>query len=155
MLVGDIDNDGDPDVYVINEGTHNRLYANGGSPHGWLRVTARGVISNPDVIGARLTAWVGGRSYLREVNGTAGMSYSSRVTLFGLGEAPRVDSLVVRWPSGAIETHGSVAANTPLHLVEGGALTAVVERSVGASVPLQMVLSDAYSNPFNECRSAL
>ena len=40
MLVGDIDNDGDPDVYVINEGTHNRLYANGGSPHGWLRVTA-------------------------------------------------------------------------------------------------------------------
>ena len=109
MLVGDIDNDGDPDVYVINEGTHNRLYANGGSPHGWLRVTARGVISNPDAIGARLTAWVGGRSYLREVNGTAGMSYSSRVTLFGLGEAPRVDSLVVRWPSGAIETHGSVA----------------------------------------------
>ena len=88
MLVGDIDNDGDPDVYVINEGTHNRLYANGGSPHGWLRVTARGVISNPDAIGARLTAWVGGRSYLREVNGTAGMSYSSCVTLFGGGGAP-------------------------------------------------------------------
>jgi hypothetical protein len=69
-------------------------------------------------------------------------------SLFSVGEAPRVDSLVVRWPSGAIETHGSVAANTALHLVEGGALTAVVERSVGASVPLQMVLSDAYPNRF-------
>jgi hypothetical protein len=56
---------------------------------------------------------------------------------------------VVRWPSGIIETHGSVAANTALHLVEGGPLTAVVERSAATAVAVQMVLAEAYPNPFN------
>jgi len=42
VLVGDVDNDGDPDIYVINEGTNNRLYANGGGPNGWLSVTTLG-----------------------------------------------------------------------------------------------------------------
>lgn len=116
---------------MINEGTHNRLYANGGGPHGWLSVTAIGVTSNPDAVGARLTSWVDGVPSLREVNGTSGMSYSSRVTHFGLGEARRVDFLVVRWPSGTVDRHGPLQANTALHLVEGGALTAVVEAENG------------------------
>lgn len=148
VLVGDVDNDGDPDIYVINEGTNNRLYANGGSPNGWLSVTALGVTSNPDAVGARLTAWVGGRSMLREVNGTSGMSYSSRVTHFGLGEADRVDSLVVSWPSGTIDNYGPISANTVLHLAEGGPMTTVVE-ATGGVIPTAIGLDEAYPNPFN------
>ena len=148
MLVGDVDNDGDPDIYVINEGSANRLYANGGGPNGWLTATTRGVVSNPDAVGARLTAWVGGRSFLREVNGTSGMSYSSRVTHFGLGGARGVDSLVVNWPSGTVDHHGATAANTALHLVEGGPATAVAEDADKAR-PTTFALAEAYPNPFN------
>jgi enediyne biosynthesis protein E4 len=148
VLVGDVDNDGDPDIYVVNEGSANRLYANGGSSNGWLSVSARGVISNPDAIGARLTAWVDGRSLMREVNGTSGMSYSSRVTHFGLGSARRVDSLVVHWPSGTIDHHGPAVANTALQLVEGGPATAVAENE-HASLPTTLSLAQAYPNPFN------
>ncbi|MDA0334376.1 MAG: FG-GAP-like repeat-containing protein [bacterium] len=146
VLVGDIDNDGDPDIYVINEGAANRLYANGGGPNGWLSVAVRGVTSNPDAIGARLTAWVEGRSFLREVNGTAGMSYSSRVTHFGLGSARGVDSLVVRWPGGSVDHHGPTPANTALHLIEGGPATIVAEAAV---LPTALALAEAYPNPFN------
>jgi hypothetical protein len=149
VLVGDVDNDGDPDIYVINEGTNNRLYANGGGPNGWLSVTTLGVTSNPDAVGARLTAWVGGRSLLREVNGTSGMSYSSRVTHFGLGEANGVDSLIVSWPSGTVDHHGPLAANRMLHLVEGGLATAVVEAMGSGVVSAAIDLAEAYPNPFN------
>lgn len=148
VLVGDIDNDGDSDVYLVNEGAANRLWSNGGGPNGWLAVSTAGVTSNLDAIGTRLTAWIDGRPQMREVNGTAGMSHSSRITHFGLGTAPGIDSLVVRWPNGRVERHGPAASGSFLRVVEGGALTAVTEIS-SATTPAAWQLQEAYPNPFN------
>jgi len=77
------------------------------------------------------------------------MSYSSRVTHFGLGEANGVDSLIVSWPSGTVDHHGPLAANRMLHLVEGGLATAVVEAMGSGVVPAAIDLAEAYPNPFN------
>ena len=97
VMLGDYDEDGDLDAYVVNEGARNRLYQNGGSPHNWLKVAVQGVQSNTDGIGARIGIFSEGQALIHEVNGTAGFSQSSRTAHFGLG-GTRPD----RFPGGAL-----------------------------------------------------
>ena len=146
VLLGDYDNDGDPDVYVVNEGSPNRLYRNGGSAYNWLKVKARGVQSNVDAIGARIEVYAGGRMQLREINGSSGFSQNSRTVYFGLGEETAVDSLVIRWPLGLVETFRDLEINTSLLLVEGDLPTAVAEE---APRPQEAALQQNFPNPFN------
>lgn len=145
VMLGDFDGDGDLDVWVVNEGSANFLYRNGGHQAHWLRVAVEGVESNRDGIGTRLHAFAGGRRYTGEVNGTAGMSHSSRAVHLGLGAAPRLDSLVVRWTNGQVDTYQGVEADGALRLVEGQRLTAVAQ----VLPPPVFSLSPNYPNPFN------
>ena len=101
VVLGDIDDDGDLDPYIINEGFPNRLYRNEGNSNGWLQVNLRGVSSNIDAIGARLTIHNDYKTITREINGVAGLAQSSRLVQFGLGPKSLVDSLSIVWPSGA------------------------------------------------------
>ena len=145
VMLGDFDADGDQDVYVVNEGSPNFLYRNGGHQGHWLQVEVEGVQSNRDGIGTRLSAFAGGRRYAGEVNGTSGMSHSSRTVHLGLGQAQRLDSLVVRWTNGQVDTYQGVEADGLLHLIEGRQLTAVEEVLPSAVFSL----APNYPNPFN------
>ncbi|MCC7261917.1 MAG: VCBS repeat-containing protein [Candidatus Latescibacteria bacterium] len=145
VMLGDYDADGDLDVYVVNEGSPNFLYRNGGSESHWLQVAVEGVESNRDGIGTRLFAYAGSRRYTGEVNGTAGMSHSSRAVHLGLGQTRQLDSLVVRWTNGQVDTYPGVVADGLLRLVEGQQLTAV-EETLPAPV---FSLAPNYPNPFN------
>ena len=147
VIMGDYDGDGDLDPYVVNETSANRLYQNGGADYNWLQVGVRGVASNPDGIGTRMRLFADGRVWMREVNGTAGLSQSSRMVHFGLGAAEDVDSLVVRWPSGQFERFVDLPANSRLAVVEGEAITAVAESQ--GSEPVAFALAANYPNPFN------
>jgi enediyne biosynthesis protein E4 len=145
VVMGDYDNDGDVDTYVVNEGMPNRLYRNDGRRGNWLQVGLRGVESNTDAIGARLQVFADGRRQTLEVNGTAGASHSSRLLHVGLGSAERVDSLVVRWPSGHRESYRQIEAGRRLDFVEGQATTAVAQ----GPTPRLFWLGQNWPNPFN------
>jgi len=98
LAAADYDNDGDLDLAVASIGGPLALLRNAGAPGHWLEVDVR-----PFAPGATVTAILpGGRRLVREVR--AGSSYLSsedpRVH-FGLGDASRVRTLVVRWPDGA------------------------------------------------------
>ena len=147
VMLGDYDSDGDPDVYMINEGGPNRLYQNGGNPRAWLKVDVQGTQSNVDGIGARISMTSGAQVQTREVNGSAGFSLNSRMVHFGLGSSNRIDSLVVRWPSGRVDRYLDMAANSTLLLVEGRGITAVEETD--APLPHSFGLDQNYPNPFN------
>ncbi len=147
VVVGDYDADGDLDFYVINEGSANRLYQNGSADYNWLQVGLRGVESNAEAVGARLQLFADGQEWVREVNGTTGLSQSSRMVHFGLGLAEEVDSLLVHWPNGQRERFVDVPSNSRIALVEGGVLTAVVEET--SSAPVAFALEENYPNPFN------
>jgi len=100
---GDFDRDGDLDVLVTTNGGPAHLFRNdGGSASSWIRVRLRGVKSNRDGIGARVTATVGGHGETRLVK--SGSSYCSASELpvtFGFGPGVgSVDSLAIVWPSG-------------------------------------------------------
>jgi len=85
-----------------------------------LLIRLRGRESNRDGIGAIVTATVGSRRLVREVH--AGSSYLGQNDVrihLGLGRAPAVDRLDIRWPSGRVETVKGGAAQQVVTIGEG------------------------------------
>ncbi len=121
LAAGDVDNDGDVDLFVGNVRERYRLLINeGGNRRNWLQVKLEGRWSNRDGIGARLTVAAGGRRQVRDLRSAA--SYQSANDLrahFGLGETGRVDSLRVRWPSGRVDVLRDLPANRIVVVREG------------------------------------
>jgi len=126
VVSGDVDNDGDLDLLVTNNGQGAELFLNDGGNRGnALLVKLVGTESNRDAIGARLRLTSGSRTQVREV--TSGSSYlgqnDTRVHV-GLGAARVVDSLEIRWPSGRTEAVQNVAANHLIVVREGEGIVA-------------------------------
>jgi hypothetical protein len=124
IVSGDIDNDGDVDLLVTNNGQAANLLRNeGGNRGNAVLVRLIGRESNRDGIGARIRATVAGRSQIREIK--AGSSYlgqNDRRAHFGVGAAREIERLEVRWPSGHRDVLEHVAANAILTITEGGDL---------------------------------
>jgi len=119
VAFGDIDNDGDLDLYVVNDGV-NRLYKNEiKNLNKYLIIKTAGTTSNRDGIGARVRIVTGSLSQIREVNGGSGyLSQNSLPVQFGLGQATKVDSIIIRWPSGTKQILTNVATNQFLPVTE-------------------------------------
>ncbi len=115
----DIDNDGDLDLYVVNWGAQNKLYANDQNDAGWLKVDLVGTVSNRDAFGARVQLFKGGRQVaMRESRSATGFCAQQPKTLhFGLPEGG-VYELVVRFPSGKTVTLSDVRPGRTLRIEE-------------------------------------
>jgi enediyne biosynthesis protein E4 len=125
LIGGDIDNDGDIDLVVTNNGGAAEVLRNtGGNARNAIEIRVAGTRNNRDGLGARLTITAGGRTQVREIK--SGSSYLGQNDLrahVGLGEAARVDRIDVRWPSGQTESIRDVAANQIVTVTEGKGLT--------------------------------
>jgi enediyne biosynthesis protein E4 len=116
LAVGDLDGDGRLDV-VINDldGApqilHNEMTATGN----WLIVRLKGKDMNTGAIGAIgavVTARAAGITRRRLVqSGSSYISQEDKRLHFGLGKAPQVDSLEVKWPDGTTTALQNVKAN--------------------------------------------
>ncbi len=104
LLTFDYDNDGDLDLFVVNNSDHSVLYRNeNGNENDWLRVETRGTDSNRDGIGAVVTLWTeqGAAPQVREIDaGSHFLGQSDTTAHFGLGQgsAP-VYWVEVYWPA--------------------------------------------------------
>jgi hypothetical protein len=124
LAAGDIDNDGDLDLLVTNNGAAPELLRHGGAASNAILVRLVGTRSNRNGIGAQLRFITGTTVRVREVK--AGSSYLAQSDLrvhAGLGTAARVDRLEIRWPGGAVETIENVAANQIVTVTEGKGVT--------------------------------
>jgi hypothetical protein len=126
LFAADIDNDGDLDLLVTNNGqTADLLRNDGGNTNNALLIRTIGTQSNRDGIGARVRLTTGTRTQIREVK--AGSSYLGQNDLrlhFGLGTATIAERLEVQWPSGRTEVLQNVAANQIITLKEGEGIAA-------------------------------
>jgi tetratricopeptide (TPR) repeat protein len=122
----DIDDDGDLDIFAQLGGhypgdhTYNAFYRNlKANQNHWFEIELQGVKSNRNAIGAQLTLKSGDLVVYREVKGSEGFGATSPYRQhFGLGRHERIDSLEIRWPSGATHKFNGLEANQILSLKE-------------------------------------
>jgi hypothetical protein len=121
LAVGDMDNDGDLDVLVSNNGEAPLLLRNdNGNRQNWLGLQLIATRSNPAAVGAIISWQAGGvkRSRLKTGGGSYLASSDPREIL-GLGTASKIDSVEIRWPSGRVDKLTNLPVNTYLKVVEG------------------------------------
>ena len=125
LVAGDIDNDGDLDLLVTNNGGNAELLRNeGGTGNNAVLIQLVGTKSNRSAVGARIRLTAGGTTQVREVK--AGSSYLGQNDLrvhAGLGKSAKIDRLDVRWPNGQNEVIEGAAVNQILTVTEGKGIT--------------------------------
>jgi hypothetical protein len=121
LAVADLFNDGNMDV-VINDldGTPMILRNHGVPGRHWVSFELAGTKSNRLALNARIKITAGGVTQTDEVH--SGGSYLSQNDLrlhFGLGSSAKIDNVEIRWPSGAVDHIGSLAADQFYSVLEG------------------------------------
>ncbi|MGH9868050.1 MAG: CRTAC1 family protein [Candidatus Polarisedimenticolia bacterium] len=118
LAVGDMDNDGDLDAFVVNNNRPAQLLRNeGGAQAGhWMILVLQGARGNVDAIGARVRVTPrgpGSTPRVQTLEVRAGSSYLSQNDVrlhVGLGRATAAD-IEVRWPGGGVQSFPGVNAD--------------------------------------------
>ena len=148
----DYDNDGDIDLILSTFNGSIRLLKNNGNLNNWLQIRLSGTLSNRAGIGAKVIMVSENLSQMREVSGGSGLfDQSSLPVEFGLGLDAIVDSLIIRWPSGIVDTYTNIDVNQFFTAIEGDTIiTAIDDIPLDRhSVPVNFQLFQNYPNPFN------
>jgi len=121
---GDINNDGNMDVVIVNVGEPPTLLLNqGGNKNHRVLFKLVGTKSNRMAIGARVTVTAGKLVQFGEVR--AGGSYLSQNDPrlhFGLNDETNLNEVQIRWPSGTIQILRDVPADFIYTVVEGSGI---------------------------------
>ena len=118
---GDINNDGNVDVVLLNLGAPpTLLLKEGGNSNYRVLFKLVGTISNKMAIGARVTVKAGQLVQFSEVrSGGSYLSQNDTRLHFGLGPEAKISEVEIRWPSGKIELVKDLPADNIYTLVEG------------------------------------
>jgi hypothetical protein len=129
IAFGDIDNDGDQDVYEVIggafEGDNSRsvLFENPGHGNNWITLKLQGVQSNRSAIGARIKITADGNRIVYKTVSTGGSFGCSTLRQeIGLGKAKEITSIEITWPTtGKVQVLKGVAMNQFYKVREGDA----------------------------------
>ncbi len=127
-VVFDMDNDGDLDILVVNQKpvsdypveSLTRLYRNDGPMGNWLKVVLKGVQAESQGLGSRVQIVIGDQRMMREIDGggSSHLSQNSTIAHFGVGDATKIDSVIVTWIGGKRQVLVNQKVNTQLIITE-------------------------------------
>jgi hypothetical protein len=117
--VGDLNEDGFLDI--LNNNTVRYAIPNGNN---WFTVRLQGTQSNSNGIGARIEIYGAFGKQIRDIRSGEGFEFMSSLNAhFGLGQATAIETLVVRWPSGIVDTIQNPTINEAFRVTEGSTLS--------------------------------
>lgn len=121
LIVGDLDNDGRPDVLITqNEGPVVLLKNVVKTNNHWISLKLKGVKSNRDGVGAHVVISVNGKKQVKDASCCSSFLASNDPRLlFGVGDSAVVDSIEVSWLGGSKQSWKNVEANHRYELEEG------------------------------------
>jgi hypothetical protein len=132
LAIGDLDNDGRPDLVVSHVNEPLTLLRNVAEPsRHWIGLSL-GTKDHRDVVGARVTIEIDGRINTRIVkSGGSYLSASDRRILIGLGNSERAVRIRIVWPSGQEQVWDDLAADRYWKLTAGEPAAQQMARSTG------------------------
>lgn len=118
--LGDYDNDGDIDIYIVNLDSKSMLLRNNkGNQNNWLTLNLVGHASNKDGIGSRIKLVAGGKVQTAQKKSTTGyLSQNDSRIHFGLMKNDMVEKIEIKWPSGKLQVLENIKANQILTVEE-------------------------------------
>jgi hypothetical protein len=138
VAFGDLDNDGDQDIYTVIGGWftgdtyQSALFHNPGHGNRWVTLILEGTRSNRLAVGARLRIRVvtpgGPRDIHQLVSGGGSFGDSSLQVETGLGDATAIEAVEVKWPGGGTEVFRGVPMDQFVAIREGTPAVTVLRR---------------------------
>jgi len=117
----DFDGDGRLDIVTNNFNDRPFLYRNGSRQRNFVALRLRGTRSNRDAIGAVVRIRMGDVVMVRQVQAAGGyLAQSTKTVHFGLGDADKIDSCEIRWPSGCVQQLPKLEINKRHEIEEPG-----------------------------------
>lgn len=132
--IGDVDNDGLPEIIVSNADNENIFIWKNETitTNNWLKVKLEGVQSNRDGIGSLIEISINGnKQYRYTLCGEGYLGQNSRTESFGIGANTIIDYVKVSWLSGNEDIYYNIAANQTLNIQEGNSTLSIDEYNFG------------------------
>lgn len=124
--IADLNNDGFLDAF-----RGGNIHYNDGNDNNWIVINTQGVESNRNGIGARVEITSALGTQIRDVRSGEGFRYMSTLnTHFGIGTDTEIDLLVIKWPSGIVDTIENPDINTTHLIVEGQSVLSTIENTI-------------------------
>ncbi|MBT8185914.1 MAG: VCBS repeat-containing protein, partial [Eudoraea sp.] len=145
---GDLDNDGDLDLVVNNIESEPFVYRNNTdvlSNNHYLKVKLVGNTANTYGVGAKVALHFNeDQKLVQELLPSRGYQSSVDYQLvFGLGARERIDSLIVFWPEGSMQTMTAIRADTTVTIYQKDASRILPEPSLPEATFFSDVTSDS------------